>query len=181
MTRIRQAGHRLVAGLLFSWLLLGSALAASPPALDPAAFRELLQGQQGQVVLVNFWASWCRPCLKEISVLQALEAEYRGEGLRLLLVALDEPEDHAGVLQPFIDKWFPGLPTYRRATADMDALVSVLDPTWNELLPTSYLLDRGGTVRARLQGGKSAEEFAAAVRPWLGAAAVGGQAAAPGR
>jgi thiol-disulfide isomerase/thioredoxin len=177
MPVLRQAGRALAAGLLLSWLSPGTALAAELPALDPPAFRQLLQAQEGQVVLVNFWASWCRPCLKEIPVLQALEAEHRDEGFRLLLVALDEPDDYAGVLQPFTDKWFPGLKSHRRATADMDELVSVLDPAWNELLPTSYVLDRGGAVRARLQGGKSAAEFAAAIAPWLG----GEQGAAPSR
>jgi hypothetical protein len=46
-------------------------------------------------------------------------------------------------------------------------MVSVVDPAWNELLPTSYVIDRDGKVRARIQGGKTGEEFEAAVVPLL--------------
>lgn len=181
MTPARPASWLLAACLM----LLAAAAPAAPGGGPAPAFSLPARGGgeisldewKGQVVLVNFWASWCRPCLKEIPALQALEAEHRDEGFRLLLVALDEPDDYAGVLQPFTDKWFPGLKSHRRATADMDELVSVLDPAWNELLPTSYVLDRGGAVRARLQGGKSAAEFAAAIAPWLG----GEEGAAPSR
>ncbi|GIK34193.1 MAG: hypothetical protein BroJett010_07520 [Gammaproteobacteria bacterium] len=158
----------LIALALMLPLAAAPSIAAPPvPALDAGQFRQVLREQQGQVVLVNFWATWCRACLKEIPALLDLERQYHDRGFRLVAVSLDEPGDYAGVVAPFLDKWFPTLATYRRATADMDGLVSVLDPAWNELLPTSYVLDRAGAVRARIQGGKPVEEFAAAIRPWL--------------
>ena len=46
-------------------------------------------------------------------------------------------------------------------------MVSVVDPAWNEVLPTSYVVDRTGRVAAQLQGGKSAAEFEAAILPLL--------------
>ncbi len=160
--------------------LAAPGMAAPPaPALDAGQFRQVLEKQQGQVVLVNFWATWCRACLKEIPALLDLERQYHDRGFRLVAVSLDEPGDYAGVVAPFLDKWFPELATYRRSTADMDALVSVLDPAWNELLPTSYVLDRAGTVRARIQGGKPADEFAAAIRPWLDQAVPTGRPTKP--
>jgi hypothetical protein len=57
--------------------------------------------------------------------------------------------------------------TYLSVERDMDRMVSVVDPAWNEVLPTSYLLARDGTVAVRIQGGSSAEEFAAAIQPLL--------------
>jgi hypothetical protein len=43
----------------------------------------------------------------------------------------------------------------------------VVDPAWNELLPTSYVIDRGGTVRVRLQGGKPRAAFEVEILPLL--------------
>ena len=56
-------------------------------------------------------------------------------------------------MQPFLTKWFPSLRTLIRSSPDMDSMVSVLDPAWNEVLPTSYVVDRtrpgGGAASGR--------------------------------
>jgi len=133
----------------------------------PADLRAALDARQGRVVLVNFWATWCRPCLKELPVLLALEQDLASRGFELLAVSLDEPADGEAVVQPFLARWFPSLRTLIRSSPDMDSMVSVVDPAWNEVLPTSYVVDRTGRVVAQLQGGKPAAEFEAAILPWL--------------
>lgn len=156
-----------------AWLALliaGPALAGdgqlSPAA--PADLRAALEARKGRVVLVNFWATWCRPCLKELPALLALEQEYASRGFELLAVSLDEPADADPIVRPFLAKWFPSLRTLIRSSPDMDSMVSVVDPAWNEVLPTSYVIDRNGRVAVLLQGGKSAGEFEAAILPLLG-------------
>ncbi len=135
--------------------------------VDPAQLRAALDARKGKVVLVNFWATWCRPCLKELPELTALEAKYHDRGFVLLPVSLDEPSDREGIVRPFLTKWFPKLHTLTRLSPDMDSMVSVVDNAWNEVLPTSYILDRDGKVHARLQGGKDAATFEAAILPLL--------------
>jgi thiol-disulfide isomerase/thioredoxin len=164
--------RRGCAALLGVALLAAAASAAEPvratvTPIDATQFRAVLDQHRGQVVLVNFWATWCRPCLKEIPDLMALADKHRAEGLQLVAVSLDEPGDLQGVVLPFLEKWFPKFRTYARLTPGMDGMVSVVDPAWNELLPTSYVIDRAGKVRARIQGGKSGAEFEAAVVPVL--------------
>jgi len=144
-----------------------SAESTRVPLLGAAELRTLLDQRSGQVVLVNFWATWCRPCLDEIPALQSLAERYRERGLVLVAVSLDEPEALDVVVQPFIDRWFPGFRSYLRREPSMDAMVSAIDPAWNEILPTSYLIDRDGRVARRLQGGQSEAEFAEALRPLL--------------
>jgi thiol-disulfide isomerase/thioredoxin len=150
-------------------LVAGPALADGPAVkpVTPAEFRSELDARRDRVLLVNFWATWCRPCLKELPELLALEQKYAGRGLQLVAVSLDEPADRETVVRPFLGKWFPALSTLTRRSPAMDDLVSVVDPAWNEVLPTSYVVDRSGTVRARLQGGKTTAEFEAAIVPLL--------------
>ena len=158
----------LLAGLLVAvQVLTADEVGGQVTPLDAAQFREVLDGHRGEVVLVNFWATWCRPCLKEIPDLVALEKQYRSQGLRLVPVSLDEPDDLGRLVLPFLEKWFPEFRTYVRLTPDMDRMVSVVDPAWNELLPTSYIIDRHGKVAARIQGGKPKAVFEAAVVPLL--------------
>ncbi len=154
--------------LVVLWLA-GPALAADGNLVSatPAEFRAALDARKERVVLVNFWATWCRPCLKELPELLALERQYAAQGFELLPVSLDEPADQETVVRPFLAKWFPGLRTLIRRSPDMDSMVSVVDPAWNEVLPTSYLLDRTSRVRARFQGGKPTADFAAVIEPLL--------------
>lgn len=46
----------------------------------------------GQVLLLNFWASWCAPCVEEMPMLSALQADFAGRGVAVVGVALDQPE-----------------------------------------------------------------------------------------
>ncbi len=145
-------------------------IAPASERLEPVTANRLeaeLLARRGQVVLVNFWATWCRPCLEEIPDLMALEAELGDQGFDLVAVSLDDPADLETVIEPFIDKWFPEFESFLSLEPDMETIVNVIDPFWNEVLPTSYVLARDGTVAARIQGGSTHEEFAAVARPLL--------------
>jgi glutathione peroxidase-family protein len=81
----------------------------------------------------------------------------------LLGVAMDEAATLQSTVEPFRLKFFPQFRTWVRGEPDMDTLVSVVDPAWNEILPTSYLIDRNGKVIKKIQGKKTREEFRALV------------------
>ena len=137
--------------------------AGTPVALMSAAdLRQALAAERGKVVVLNLWATWCTSCLKEIPDLMQLEREQKGKGMTLLAVGMDDPAE-LGRITAFRDKFFPGFSTTLRSEAEMDTVVSVVDPAWNELLPTTYLIGRDGKVVKRIQGKKSLEDFRAEV------------------
>ncbi len=134
-------------------------IAAELIPVDANALRTELDALQGQVVLVNFWATWCRPCLEEIPLLMALEDELGDQGFRLVAVSLDDIATNESLVKPFLEKWFPELTSYQNIEYDMDRMVSVVDPAWNEILPTSYVLARDGSVAELIQGARTSAEF----------------------
>ena len=89
----------------------------------------------------------------------ALEQEFEERGVVVIGLGMDEPDTLANLVEPFRAKHFPGFRTYLRDAPDMDTVVSVVDPAWNELLPTTYLIDRDGNVVKRIQGKRSREQF----------------------
>ena len=137
------------------------------PVLDAAGLEQLLSEHSGKVVLLNFWATWCRPCLKEIPALQELSGRYSADEFILVPVSLDDPANASLVVTNFLNRWFPDFSSWLSAEPEMDAIVSVVDRAWNEVLPTSYVLNRNGSGARRLQGGKAIEEFDAAVQAAL--------------
>jgi thiol-disulfide isomerase/thioredoxin len=123
--------------------------------------------KSGNVILVNFWATWCAPCVKEIPEIVKLQEKYKERGLRVIAVSMDEPEELETNVRPFVAKRFPGFVSYLCKESDHDKFASVIDPAWNEIMPTNFLIDRTGKLRATLTGGKSYEEFEAVIAPLL--------------
>jgi thiol-disulfide isomerase/thioredoxin len=167
MTRRPTALAQVVAvlGAMLAGLLLpqSGAAADAPPTqlIKVPQLRALLEAQRGKVLVVNVWGTWCVPCLREIPDLVQLEQELAPRGLALIGLGMDEPGMLASQVEPFRLKYFPGFHTWLRDEPDMDTLVSVLDPAWNEILPTTYLVGRDGRVARKIQGSKSLDEFRA--------------------
>jgi thiol-disulfide isomerase/thioredoxin len=143
-----------------------SAPASKIEPIDAPGLRSLLESDRGQVILVNLWASWCAPCLKEIPELVRLQHTLADKGFRLVGVSLDAEED-LETAKKLRDSRFPDFPTYHSTEGDWYALAHVVGPDWNGLLPTSFVVDRKGRLAATFTGGQSYDEFAAAVEPLL--------------
>ncbi len=101
---------------------------------------------RGRVVLINFWAPWCEPCVREIPMFKALRAEYGDERLEILGVALDEPDD----VRDYVGK---AAVDYPIALADMaDFALMRAYGNDRDALPFSVLIDAEGRLRARKLG-----------------------------
>jgi peroxiredoxin len=128
-------------------LPLGAARAAAPAAGSPAPDFTLptadgrnlrLQELRGQVVLLNFWATWCGPCREEMPQLDKLHAKYRTSGFTLLGVNIDDDPHAATALAAKLGLGFPVL-------LDVDKRVSKLYELGT--MPSTVLIDRDGRVR----------------------------------
>lgn len=170
---------RLLLPLLFFIFSVSTVLAqgeAAPTAspvpqavtpLNANEFRQLLAEQRGKVVLVNLWATWCAPCLKELPELVKLQAQFQAEGLQVITISMDEPELLEGRVTKLWRERAPTLPTYLQTEASQDKFVSVIDPAWAEIMPTNFVIDRTGKLKTTLTGGKTLAEFTAAIKPLL--------------
>jgi thiol-disulfide isomerase/thioredoxin len=93
---------------------------------------------KGRIVLVNFWASWCGPCRKEMPLLEQLNRQYRSKGVTL--VGVDVEPDSAAAID-----WLKLTPVSFPILFDVDSKVSKLYQV--EGMPNTVILDRQGNVR----------------------------------
>jgi peroxiredoxin len=98
-----------------------------------------LQELRGKVVLVNFWATWCPPCRKEMPDLQALYDKYKDQGFVVLSIS-DEP---SAKVTPFIDERKISYPVLLDPGRDVHALYQI------EGIPKSFVYDRDGKLVAQ--------------------------------
>ncbi len=116
-------------------------------AQDQAGKPLDLAGLKDQVVVVNLWATWCAPCVKEMPTLAKLQAEYAGKPVKVLAISLDKGDEDIAKARAFMaDK--PPLTFYHGAYA----LAFSITPA-AEGLPTTLIYDRAGHEQARLSGG----------------------------
>lgn len=140
---------------------------ASVEAVDGKALKKALEGHKGKVVVLNFWATWCGPCVEEFPDLVKLHNKYADKGLVVLGVSMDEPRDQGKVVD-FAQKQKAGFPIFVRKSGNIEKYVSPIDKGWQGVIPTTYVYDREGKrVGKPLIGLKSYDDFVRAVEPLL--------------
>ena len=117
-----------------------------------------LKELQGQVVLLNFWATYCIPCREEIPALNSLQHELQPQGLKIVGASLDDSADGVNAYQQEVAKF-----EYDVLLGGSDAKVKFQQ----SVLPTTYLIDRQGRIRQKIIGARDKAAWEAAVKPLL--------------
>jgi thiol-disulfide isomerase/thioredoxin len=150
-------------------LLLAAALAITssvdglagqaPRLVNANEIKDLVYQQSGRVVLLNFWATWCPPCLVEFPEIVAFEKAYRARGLAVISVSGDSPKRVDSDLLPFLEKHPSDFPVYVMNTDDVEAFMHRIDPEWNGTLPATFFIDRKGDVAFKRFAAMSREQM----------------------
>jgi cytochrome c-type biogenesis protein len=117
-----------------------------------------LKSLQGQVVMLNFWATYCIPCREEIPALNELQHELEAQGLRIVGASLDDSIEGVNEYQKEVVKF-----DYQVLIGGSDAKVKFAQ----SVLPTTYLIDRQGRIRQKIIGAKDKAGWEAAIKPLL--------------
>jgi cytochrome c-type biogenesis protein len=124
--------------------------------LEGKPFR--LKELQGQVVLLNFWATYCIPCREEIPALNSLQQELAAQGLKIVGASLDDSADGVNSYQKDVAKF-----DYQVLLGGSDAKVQFAQ----SVLPTTYLIDRQGMIRQKIIGPRDKAGWEAVIKPLL--------------
>ena len=155
------------------WIKVNPATTAPPSTttasgtfeLAPEVKFQTLAGQpltlgqlRGNVVLLNFWATYCIPCREEIPVLNAMQHELEQRGLKILGASLEDTVDGIESYQKEVRKF-----DYQVLVGGDDAKARF----GGTVLPTTYLIDREGRIRQKIIGARDRAGWEAAVKPLL--------------
>ncbi|MBL8203190.1 MAG: redoxin domain-containing protein [Blastocatellia bacterium] len=119
----------------------------SPVALlKPADFHKLKADSQGKVLLINFWATWCAPCVAEFPEFVMIDKTYRAKGVRMVSISTDDKSDLEGAVIPFLKKQKAEFESFLSDSDDPQELIDVVDKNWSGALPATFVFDKQGKL-----------------------------------
>jgi cytochrome c biogenesis protein CcmG/thiol:disulfide interchange protein DsbE len=118
-------------------------------------------GTRGKVTLVNFWATWCSPCKKELPDLVELSKAYAGRGFAVVGVATDRTPNAGELVSDFVRKYSIPYQVLLSTQEMEDAFSNVRE------MPTSFLVDRDGKILRKIVGIRTKAQLEELILPLL--------------
>ena len=106
-------------------------------------FQTILESDNEHILVVNFWATWCLPCVAELPVFAELEQESADRNIRVLLVSLDFADQLNERLIPFVRKKDIQSEVLLLDEPDANKWIPQVDKTWSGAIPATLVLNRG--------------------------------------
>lgn len=132
---------------------------------DFEGLKPLLKTDTDKIYVVNFWATWCAPCIKELPYFEAINEAYTDKNVEVVLVSLDFPKKYDSHLKPFIKK--QGLKSKVVALNDMDSntWIPAISPDWSGAIPATLIFNK--EKRQFYEGAFTYEELETELKQFL--------------
>ena len=121
---------------------------SQPVRIQPASaedLKTLRKNQTGKLMLVNFWATWCGPCFKELPDLETMYRMYGHRAFDLMTVSINCPDEQPGVLSA-LQKQHATSRNLLLGSSDIYGLMAAFDSEWNAAVPYTMLIRPDGQV-----------------------------------
>lgn len=117
-------------------------------SFDFNSFEPYLHKDDETTYVINFWATWCLPCLKELPYFEQLHEKYKDQNVKVILVSLDLPKKVESNLIPFIKKKSLKSEVIHLNDPDANSWIEKVDKSWTGSLPTTIIYKKKERVFA---------------------------------
>lgn len=105
--------------------------------------NEFFNTEEGSTHVINFWATWCKPCVKELPAFEELNKNYSKSGVKVILVSLDFPEKIKTGVIPFIEKHQLKSEVVLLDDADANTWIPKVSKEWSGAIPATLIIKNG--------------------------------------
>jgi thiol-disulfide isomerase/thioredoxin len=109
---------------------------------DYDGLKPLINKTDDKVHVVNFWATWCAPCVKELPYFETINQNYKSEGVEVLLVSLDFPSKYDTNLKPFIKKRQLKSKVVAFDDKNQNRWIPAINEDWSGALPATIIYNK---------------------------------------
>lgn len=142
-----------------------SAQLYTPVSLD--RLEQRVQRGGDTLFVINFWATWCAPCIRELPAFEALQDQYKDRGLKVLLVSVDAPTRAAGSLSAFLQKRHLQAEVLHLDEAKPHLYIDRIDPAWSGSIPATLFWSSSTQERRFHEGELEPEKLQSIVQPLI--------------
>ena len=114
----------------------------SVPKSDFAGIEHLFHKSNDTTYVINFWATWCKPCVAELPYFVELHEKYKNEKVKVLLISLDFVKQIDKKLIPFINKRQLEPPVILLDDPDANSWIDKVDPEWSGAIPATVVYNK---------------------------------------
>ncbi len=104
--------------------------------------KPLLEKKDDKVYVINFWATWCAPCVKELPYFEKINKEYADKNVEVILVSLDFPKQVEKKLIPFISKRNLQSEVVYLNDVNEDVWIKAIDESWSGAIPATIIYNK---------------------------------------
>jgi thiol-disulfide isomerase/thioredoxin len=137
---------------LFS-LVFGKAEAQTPkvPLVKLAHLQKYMNSTADTTYIINFWATWCKPCIEELPYFEAIQKQYAGQPVQVVLVSMDFAKDVDKKVNPFVARHKIKSTVFLLDEPDQNAWIDLVDPSWSGAIPATLLVNNSRKQRLFLE------------------------------
>ncbi len=141
------------------------------PVVLPAVGKtidSLRASAKGRVLVLNFWATWCKPCLEEFPHLVKLQQTYASRGLDVVFVSVDDDDARTTQrVRAFLRRMNVATRSYLKRSGDDEAFINAVHPRWSGAVPATFVYNKQGELAAMKVEELSYSEIEKIVRPLI--------------
>ncbi len=142
------ATTKILLALLVTAILSASGVRAQEiERIGIPELEKILSASDDRLYVVNFWATWCAPCVKELPHFEKISEEYEPEKVKFILISLDFPSQIDKQLIPFLRKNKITLPVSVMTNLDYNAWIDKVDNSWQGNIPATLLFNNAAGRR----------------------------------
>ena len=119
------------------------------------------------VYIVNFWATWCVPCVQELPEFNKLEIKYADKAVKVLLVSLDFKDDHTYKLRSFLDRKHITPEVVWLSDTDPNVFIPQIEASWQGSIPATVIVKPGKRLKKFIEGTITEHELSGVVNMML--------------
>ena len=109
--------------------------------------QQYIQKKDSKVKVINFWATWCKPCVEELPYFEQAHQKHQQNGIEVLLVSFDFPSQLETRVKPFLAKHNVQSPVVLLDETDFNSFIDKVDPTWSGAIPATLIVDGNNGTR----------------------------------
>lgn len=121
--------------------------------------KRKINNREGKILFINFWATWCKPCVDEFPALVKLAENNKNNDVEFLSLSVDLIKEINSNVIPFIEKQKVNFPVFVIPEKESDEVIGFISEEWNGAIPATAIYDTQGKLVEFITGAETYESF----------------------